>query len=42
MPTWLDEWLDVVVPIGELLLIGMIAWLLVRSIAATACTMASR
>ncbi|WP_314401771.1 mechanosensitive ion channel domain-containing protein [Stenotrophomonas rhizophila] len=42
LPTWLDEWLDVVVPIGELLLIGMIAWLLVRSIAATARTMASR
>lgn len=42
LPTWLDEWLDVVVPVSELLLIGTCAWLLVRFVAMTARTMASR
>jgi len=42
LPTWLDEWLDVVVPVSELLLIGTCAWLLVRFVAMTARTMANR
>lgn len=28
LPTWLHEWLDIVVPIGQILLVVLIAWLL--------------